>query len=98
VDAVASGAETGMVHRFDAIQQKLPVRFHGGSTHGFGLGEAVELARALNQLPERLIVFGIEGKRFEVGSKLSTKVRRIVPHVVDRVLEEALLQLRNSPV
>jgi hydrogenase maturation protease len=89
VDAIASDAETGMVHRFDASHQSLPVRFCGDSTHAFGLGEAVELARALNKLPRRLIVFGIEGKRFEVGSKVSAKVKRMVPGVVDRVLEEA---------
>jgi hydrogenase maturation protease len=89
VDAVASGAETGMVHRFDASHLALPVRFKGGSTHAFGLGEAVELARALKQLPRRLIVFGVEGKRFDVGSKLSTEVKKIVPYVVDRVVQEA---------
>ena len=89
VDAVASGAEAGMVQRFDAGQQALPVRFSGASTHAFGLGEAVELARVLHQLPQRLIVFGIEGKCFDVGSKLSVQVEKIVPHAVDRVLEEA---------
>lgn len=90
VDAVASGDETGTVHRFDASQQALPVRFSRGSTHDFGLGEAVELARALNQLPRRLIVFGIEGKQFDLGSALSAAVKKIVPHVVERVLEEAV--------
>jgi hydrogenase maturation protease len=89
VDAVASGAEAGIVQRFDASQQALPVRFSSASTHAFGLGEAVELARALHQLPQRLIVFGIEGERFEVGGELSEKVKKIVPHVVDRVIEEA---------
>ncbi len=95
VDAVASGGETGMVLRFDASRQTLPVQFNIGSTHAFGLGEAIELARALNQLPRRLIVFGIEGKRFDVGSKLSTEVKRIIPRVVERLLKEARQQLKN---
>jgi hydrogenase maturation protease len=89
VDAVASGVEAGMIHRFDASQQALPVRFNNSSTHSFGLGEAVELARALNQLPKHLIVFGIEGKRFAVGSKLSTEVKKAIPNVVGQVLKEA---------
>ncbi len=38
------------------------------STHGFGVAQAIELARALNQLPRRLRVYGIEGYRFEVGA------------------------------
>lgn len=95
VDAVASGGEAGMVLRFDASRQALPVQFNIGSTHAFSLGEAVELARALNQLPQRLIVFGIEGKQFDVGSKLSTEVKRIIPDVVERLLKEARQQLNN---
>lgn len=89
VDAVASGAETGKVHRFEASQEPLPIRFHASSTHAFGLGEAIELARALHQLPKRLIVYGIAGRRFDMGSKLSAGVKRIIPSVVARVLEEA---------
>ena len=89
VDAVESGGKTGIVHRFEASQRALPVRFSNSSTHAFGLGEAVEMARALNQLPQRLIVFGIEGRRFDVGSKLSAEVKKAVPHVVECVVEEA---------
>ncbi len=95
VDAVAPGTGAEIVHRFDAIAQALPVRFHrGASTHGFGLGEAVELARALRQLPQRLIVFGVEGKRFEIGSPLSAGVKKIVPRVAALVVEEARRQLK----
>jgi hydrogenase maturation protease len=88
VDAVASERKPGMVHRFDVSHEALPVKCNARSTHAFGLGEAVELARALNQLPHHLIVFGIEGKRFDAGSDLSTGVKKILPQVVDRVLEE----------
>lgn len=95
VNALASGGEAGTVRRFDATEQPLPFRFDGNSTHALGLGEAVELARALHQLPRRLIVFGIEGKQFAVGSKLSSEVKRMVPHVVDRVMEEARRQTKR---
>ena len=94
VDAIASGAETGIIRRFDATQKALPVRFYGGSTHAVGLAEAVELARALNQLPQRLIVFGIEGKQFDIGSDLSPEVEKIVPRVVALVLEEVRQELK----
>jgi hydrogenase maturation protease len=89
VDAVASGAEIGTVHRFEASREPLPVRFRQSSTHAFGLGEAVELARALHQLPKCLIVYGIAGRRFDMGSKPSPEVKRIIPSVVVRMLEEA---------
>lgn len=60
LDALAPGAEpAGAVRRFDAGAAPLPARLGGGSTHVLGVGEAVELARALGRLPPRLLVFGI---------------------------------------
>ena len=63
VDAVSSGAEPGTVHRVDASHDELPEQFGGGSTHHFGLGETVAMARALGRLPDRVVVFGIEGEQ-----------------------------------
>ena len=60
-DAVSSGAEPGTVHRIDAAAGPLPTPFASPSTHALGLAEAVELGRALDRLPTRLVVFGIEG-------------------------------------
>ncbi|HVA93305.1 MAG TPA: hydrogenase maturation protease [Candidatus Dormibacteraeota bacterium] len=103
VDAVypgTSGPEAAVsrrsrrIHRFDATGKALPACFHKLSTHAFGLHEAVELARALHQLPQRLIVFGVEGKRFDTGSPLSAGVRKIVPRVADLVVAEARRQLK----
>jgi hydrogenase maturation protease len=94
VDAVAPSRGAGIVQRFDATERALPVRFYGASTHAFGLGEAVELARALHQLPHRLIVFGIEGERFHVGSRLSPGVKKAVPRVAALVVAEARRQLK----
>jgi hydrogenase maturation protease len=89
VDAVSSGSVVGTVHRFDATLHPLPGQIFSVSTHTFGLVAAVELARALKQLPGRFVVFGIEGNRFNVGGKLSIRARKAVPRVIDCVLEEA---------
>lgn len=67
VDAVSSNAEPGAIHRFDAHAENIPRKFFHYSTHAFSVAEAVELARTMNQLPPRLIVFGIEGKNFQAG-------------------------------
>ena len=98
VDAVTSGSTPGTVHRFDALLESLPGQIFNVSTHGFGLVEAVELARALRQLPARLVVFGIEGELFKVGVKPSIGVQQAIPHVVDRVLEEARTALKTEPM
>jgi hydrogenase maturation protease len=88
VDAVHSGAASGAIRRLDANAQPVPARFFHHSTHAVGLAEAIELARALNRLPPRLVVFGIEGKTFAAGAPLSPEVEAAAGQVVDRVLEE----------
>jgi len=88
IDAVQSGAAPGTVHRLDARAKPIAKKFFRFSTHAFGLAEAVELARALGRLPPRLIVYGIEGKRFEAGVGLSPEVKAVVGEVVERVLGE----------
>ncbi|MGZ8700810.1 MAG: hydrogenase maturation protease [Gaiellaceae bacterium] len=85
VDAVSSGARPGTVHRMDASLDDLPERYGGGSTHHFSLGEAVAMARTLGRLPEHVVVFGIEGERFDLGEELSERVAAAVPEVVTAV-------------
>jgi len=86
IDAVRSGTEPGTLHRLDAHTQPIPTRFFHCSTHAFGVAEAIELARALSQLPSRVIVYGIEGKTFEAGQGLSPEVEKATQEVVERAL------------
>jgi hydrogenase maturation protease len=44
LDAVVSGAQPGTICRFDAQADPLPTRWFHGSTHAFGVAEAIELA------------------------------------------------------
>jgi len=79
VDAMSSGATPGTVQRFDAAAAPLPSRaFPGGSTHGFGVAEAIEIARALGRLPRQLVVYGIEGACFGDEHGLSAPVEAAV--------------------
>ena len=95
IDAVHSGGAAGTVHRFDAATQPVPGSFFHYSTHAFSVAEAVELARALNQLPPRLIVFGIEGKNFDSRVGLSPEVRVAAEEVFCRVKEELCTSSRS---
>lgn len=89
VDAVSSGAEPGTVHRLDATVEPVPATVFRGSTHAFGVPEVVELGRALGRLPERLLVFGIEGAAFNAGDELTPAVAAAVEPVAAELLEEA---------
>ena len=85
IDAVASGAEPGVVHRWAAHERPIPAWCFRHTTHAFGVAEGIELARTLRRLPRRLIVYGIEGADWGMGEGLSTTVNQAVPTVVDRV-------------
>ena len=88
VDACTSEASAGTVRRFDVGAAPLPQRVFGVSTHGFGLAEAIELARALGRLPPRCVVYAIEGSSFQAGAPLSPPVAAAVANVARRLLAE----------
>ncbi len=85
VDGCSSGALAGTVRRFDVSAAPLPQAAFGLSTHGFGLAEAIELARTLALLPTHCIVYAIEGESFEVGASLSLPVATAVADVARRL-------------
>jgi hydrogenase maturation protease len=92
VDAVRSGSAPGTVTvlSIDPGPQgaALPARIEPGpaGTHGLGLAAAVELARALDRLPEHLTVVGIHGGSFGHGEPMSASVAAAVPDAVGVVM------------
>jgi hydrogenase maturation protease len=89
IDAVRGGGPAGTVHRFDASHVALPALFARTSSHAIGLGETIELGRALGRLPRRVIVFGVAGARFGAGASLSPAVAEAVPRAALDVASEA---------
>lgn len=87
VDAVSSGGTAGSIHRIDASQKPIPAKFFSCSTHNFGVAEAIELARTLNQLPDHLQLYGIEGGNFQPGENLSAEVERAMASVEAEILQ-----------
>lgn len=88
IDAVCAGASPGTIHRLEVGRQGPPLDSKPCSSHGLGLAEAIELARALGQLPPRLIVLGIEPKSFEPGRPLSKEVNRSLPRLLAQIDQE----------
>ena len=92
LDATRSGSPAGTVHRW-ALAAGAPASELGAmggatSSHAAGLAEAWALGAALDQNPERLVVFGIEGADFEPGIQLSPAVAAAVPRVARAVRAE----------
>ena len=88
VDAAHAHPGTpGRVHRLELDGGTL-----GGasatSSHGLGLGEAVQLAAALDRLPGRLVVYAVEGAEASFGNGLSPAVAEAVDALAETVEEE----------
>ncbi len=93
VDAIRSGAPPGTIHRADASATPIPVQLRGSSsTHAVGLGEAIELARALDRLPRRVTLLGVEGASFTAGTGLSAEVESVTGELLEAVCREARSQ------
>ncbi len=56
-----------------------------GSSHALGVGEAVELARALDRLPPQLELIGITGECFAPALGLTPVVAAAVASLVDEL-------------
>jgi hydrogenase maturation protease len=89
IDAVCSGGPAGTVYRFDGAQ-RLTAEFKNPSTHAFSLADVIELARAMDRLPPRLIGYGVEGAHWELGALVSPPVM----DAVDALTRRLCLELR----
>lgn len=96
VDGVVSGADLGTTHRIDLRKQTLTAGFRTYSTHGIGVAEAVELARALRKLPPCIIFLGIEGKQFATGERLSTWLKQAAEILYDTITQYLFHRPRNQ--
>jgi len=86
VDAVRSGAPPGTRHRLRPGEWAATASV---SSHGFGLASALELARALGDLPQHLVLYGIEIDPTCSGFCLSEPVRHSLPDLIQEVEREA---------
>jgi hydrogenase maturation protease len=85
VDAAHAHPGTpGRVHRLE-LDAGVLAPASATSSHGLGLGEAVELARALDLLPERLVVYAVEGADGDFGTGLSPAVEAAVAPLAEAV-------------
>jgi hydrogenase maturation protease len=89
VDAVRNEpARPGRIHELIVDR---PVRGLGGaaSSHGLGLGEAIDLAVALERMPRRLVILAVEGADFTVGKGLTPEVAAAVDRLAQMAAREA---------
>lgn len=94
IDAAVSGAAPGTIHRSEIESGPLPRDLARCSSHGLGLAEAVELGKVLGRLPDRLVIYAIEGANFELGAGLSREVSTVAEDAA-RAIETEIASLNG---
>jgi len=90
IDAAEMNLEPGTLVRF--TPEEVAGNYGGPrfSAHDIGLLEVLELARALDQCPPEVVIFGIQPKEISWGTELSPEVLASIPKVTEAVIRELL--------
>ena len=88
IDAADMGLEPGSWRRFSSAKLAAQEANLTGTLHQAGLAEALELADALNMLPDEVVIFGIQPAEIGWEPGLSVGVETAVGEVCKAVLDE----------
>ncbi len=89
VDAVDMGAEPGMWRRFCVEDIQMLTTEGAFSLHESDLASGLALADALEMLPEKLVIYGIQPENLEPGTHLSSIVDKNLIKMVTAINTEA---------
>ena len=88
IDAADMGLEPGAWRRFSSAKLAAQEANLTGTLHQAGLAEALELADALNMLPDEVIIFGVQPGEIGWEPGLSVGVETAVSEVCKAILAE----------
>lgn len=88
IDACSSKSFKSAWQRIDFYREPLEIESHQTSTHGLNISQAIALAKNLDQLPQKLIIYAIAGDCYQMGDTLSPAVAQAAEEVVEALLNE----------
>jgi hydrogenase maturation protease len=94
VDAAQMGEKPGTVKVFSREEVKLKIKMDHLSVHGISLAETFDIAQAVDSLPEKITIIGVEPKNIGISETLSDVVTKSIPEVVSNIMN--LTNLNNS--
>lgn len=92
IDAVIAGNKIGTIYRYEneEIEELKSIL----STHGIGIAQTLQLGKALDQLPSRLILYGIEINSVDINYNISLMIEPAIHELVERIEHEILCILK----
>lgn len=95
IDAVCAGGEAGTVYRIDLDEHLAQVNL-SLDAHGFSLADAIRLSREITELPQSVILYGVEPRNLCFGTALSSPVEMVLSSLVETVSLEIQRILRSQ--
>lgn len=94
IDAVKTkNKQVGRIHRMN--DQLLSAESGFLSTHGFGLKQAIDLAKALQCLPHKTIIYGIEINEIDYQESISQPIEMVCQDLAQKIAQELLIILNG---
>ena len=94
IDAMQSNGPIGRIQRFD--QMDWPDYRQGLSSHGFGVLDALSLARELGSLPARLDLYGIEIDSASPGEQAGGEIQAAARQLARRIAADLAATIRQA--
>jgi len=92
IDAMQSGARPGTIQCWDANRDAIPRGCLAGTSHAFGVTEAIEVGKSQKCLPAQLVIYGIEGENFAFDIGLSPAVEAAVMRLTNELAKRFAAQ------
>ena len=86
VDAAQMGETPGTVKIFSKDEVKLKIKMDHLTVHGISLAETLDIAKAIDKLPDKITIIGIEPKNIGISEKLSDVVAESIPDVISHII------------
>jgi len=87
IDAIRGGHPAGTVLKIEG--EDAPAKFMTRiSPHQLGISDLLAAATLTDQMPKKLVLFGIEPKEIKMGTGLSAEVRAALDRLLDVVVED----------
>ncbi len=95
-DACQGTKSIGSLHRWEYRAESQPLEgtlknvevLRSTSSHHLSLAAVLELAQSLGLLPERVVIWAIEGRCFGAGQMVSEELTRQLPELVNQFVSE----------
>lgn len=95
IDSIKGGSKPGTIYRFNIKDAPNSPDFFKTSVHQIGILEVINLSKLIGKTPDTVVI-GIEPQKVTTGMNLSPKIKEKIPRVIDMILDEIHLKLKQK--